>query len=105
MGKEDKTTEQLRTEIDRGQGGSKVPWSDPAAVPLGADEEAAGTPPPARAVGIVFDQEARSSFAHRAQRGAGGSAVNPPSRRPLVVLSVVLIAAVIGALWFAFQAP
>jgi hypothetical protein len=39
------TTAQLRDAIDRGRTGSKVPYEDPAAAPLGTDEEAAGTPP------------------------------------------------------------
>jgi hypothetical protein len=39
------TVEQLRNDIDAGRTGDKVDWPDPAAVPLGADEEAAGTPP------------------------------------------------------------
>lgn len=33
---------QLRDRIDRGETGSKVPASDPAAAPLGTDEEAGG---------------------------------------------------------------
>ncbi len=39
------TTDRLRADIDLGRAGSKVPVSDPAAAPLGADDEAAGTPP------------------------------------------------------------
>ncbi|HEX9321760.1 MAG TPA: hypothetical protein VF913_06515 [Xanthobacteraceae bacterium] len=38
------TTDQLRHDIDRGRTGDKVSWPDPASVPLGTDEEAAGTP-------------------------------------------------------------
>ena len=38
------TVEQLRADIDQGRTGDKMAWPDPAAVPLGADEEAAGTP-------------------------------------------------------------
>ena len=39
-----KTTEQLRHDIDTGKTGDKIPFPDPAAAPLGTDEEAAGTP-------------------------------------------------------------
>jgi hypothetical protein len=39
------TTEQLRRDIDRGLTGDKIPVEDPAAAPLGTDDEAAGTPP------------------------------------------------------------
>ena len=38
------TVEQLRRDIDHGRTGDKVAASDPAAAPLGADDEAAGTP-------------------------------------------------------------
>ena len=39
------TVDQLRKEIDRGQSGDKTPGVDPAAAPLGTDDEAAGHPP------------------------------------------------------------
>jgi len=38
------TTEQLRIAIDQGHAGSKVDATDPAAAPLGTDDEAGGTP-------------------------------------------------------------
>jgi hypothetical protein len=44
------TTAKLKHDIDRGRGGDKVDVIDPAAVPLGTDDEAAGTPPTPRAV-------------------------------------------------------
>jgi len=44
------TISQLRNDIDSGRTGDKVDWPDPAAAPLGTDEEAAGTPPDAWAV-------------------------------------------------------
>ena len=36
--------EQVRDRIDSGATGEKVPGSDPAAAPLGTDDEAAGVP-------------------------------------------------------------
>ncbi len=39
------TSDALRTAIDRGAGSDKVRFPDPAAAPLGTDDEAAGTPP------------------------------------------------------------
>ena len=39
------TTERLRADIDSGRTGDKVAARDPAAAPLGTDDEAAGTPP------------------------------------------------------------
>lgn len=38
-------TDQLRGEIDAGLAGDKHAHTDPAAAPLGSDDEAAGTPP------------------------------------------------------------
>lgn len=35
---------QLRARIDQGKTGDKIPATDPAAAPLGTDDEAAGTP-------------------------------------------------------------
>ncbi len=39
------TTDALRAGIDHGGASDKVDFSDPAASPLGTDDEAAGTPP------------------------------------------------------------
>jgi hypothetical protein len=39
------TSAKLKHDIDRGRGGDKVHVIDPAAAPLGTDDEAAGTPP------------------------------------------------------------
>lgn len=39
------TSDRLRKEIDSGRSGDKVNFSDPAASPLGTDDEAAGHPP------------------------------------------------------------
>ena len=38
------TADQLRYDVDRGRTGDKVSWPDLASVPLGTDDEAAGTP-------------------------------------------------------------
>jgi hypothetical protein len=53
--------EMLRRNIDRGQAGSKVDYPDPAAAPLGTDDEAAGTPPSAAAVQAAHAQEVGAS--------------------------------------------
>ena len=42
------TTDRLRIDIDRGRTGEKVDYPDPAAAPLGTDDEAAGHPVSAR---------------------------------------------------------
>jgi hypothetical protein len=51
------TTAQLRDDIDRGLTGDKVRAIDPAAAPLGTDDEAAGTPPSGEAVRQARDYE------------------------------------------------
>jgi coenzyme F420-dependent glucose-6-phosphate dehydrogenase len=45
MSKTPITAERLRHEIDSGRTGDKIPHPDPAAAPLGADDEAGGHPP------------------------------------------------------------
>ncbi|WP_274425826.1 hypothetical protein [Chelativorans sp. YIM 93263] len=42
------TTDRLRADIDSGKTHDKVRYSDPAAAPLGSDDEAAGNPPSPR---------------------------------------------------------
>lgn len=51
------TGAELRDRIDRGQTGDKVPVVDPAAAPLGTDDEAAGTPPKAADVAAAAAAE------------------------------------------------
>jgi hypothetical protein len=66
------TIEQLRDAIDSGRTGEKVPFHDPAAAPLGADEEAAGTPLPRDAVTATLARETgRTSHRDQDQRGLG----------------------------------
>ncbi len=79
----------LRSEIDHGRTGDKVDWPDPAAAPLGTDEEAAGSAPSAEAVQRARAVElARPS--HRPQRdGRIGAA--------WIMIAVVLMA-VVGVL-------
>jgi hypothetical protein len=55
------TTEQLRRDIDKGRAGSKIDYPDPAAAPLGTDDEAAGTPPSPAAVDAARRQETAAS--------------------------------------------
>ncbi|MBS9478892.1 hypothetical protein [Ancylobacter radicis] len=55
------TADRLREDIDRGRTGDKVPFSDPAAAPLGTDDEAAGTPPTAERIELAQATAARAS--------------------------------------------
>jgi hypothetical protein len=51
------TTDRLRDDIDSGRTGDKVAASDPAAAPLGTDDEAAGTPPSRHAIDLARRHE------------------------------------------------
>jgi hypothetical protein len=63
------TTDRLRHDISRGRAGDKVDFPDPAAAPLGTDDEAAGTPPSPQATKLAYDLEigrpVSSEQAHR----------------------------------------
>jgi len=56
---EARTTDQLRAEIDAGMARDKVAHSDPAAAPLGSDDEAGGRPTPREDIQKARAQEIR----------------------------------------------
>ncbi|WP_201285565.1 hypothetical protein [Chelativorans xinjiangense] len=70
------TVEQLRDDIDHGRAGDKVSYPDPAAAPLGADDEAGGHPPTA-------DQVAEA-MRHELSRLGGEEQKMPRSLRLLI---------------------
>lgn len=86
-----KTVDSLRRDIDRGVTGDKVPGNDPAAAPLGTDDEAAGAPPTRREI----DLEARSRpvlpHADTHKRGYGGAL--------LIGAVVMVVVVVLAILW------
>ena len=99
------TVERLRRDIDAGRTGDKSPGSDPAAAPLGTDDEAAGTPVAPAVVAL----ERR-----RARRIGDGldSRINAPARdeapaplRPrhpvlaLLTMGLAIFLAVAGLAW------
>jgi hypothetical protein len=86
--------DQLRSDIDSGRTGDKVAFRDPAAAPLGTDEEAAGTPVSARAAAIARKQETGGPHAP-AQASGRGRRVG--SAWIMVGLIVVLAAVMVGA--------
>jgi len=84
--------DKLRDDIDRGRTGDKVDVSDPAAAPLGTDDEAAGTPV----------TSARTRLAQSSARSAGHSHAGPRQDRfPLGWLAVVAVALLTAAAAFA----
>jgi hypothetical protein len=64
IGKKGANVAHLRDAIDRGRTGSKVPFPDPAAAPLGTDDEAAGTPPTTEQATLALRNEVRNRAAH-----------------------------------------
>ena len=69
------TTEQLRIAIDQGTAGDKVDVTDPAAAPLGTDDEAGGTPNTAAQVraAAAHEVQARPSSKRRQTSGLGAA--------------------------------
>jgi hypothetical protein len=91
------TSDQVRDQIDRGGADDKVPFSDPAASPLGSDDEAGGAPPTAE----------QRAAAHRQEAGSGG-APRESSRpeelqafpyRSVVVAVVVVVVVALAMIW------
>lgn len=65
--------DRLRGDIASGRTGDKVPFPDPAAAPLGTDDEAAGTPPDAARVALARAHEAGGAAGtHAPGEGAPG---------------------------------
>jgi hypothetical protein len=67
------TVEQLRDDIDHGRTFDKVDAPDPAVAPLGADEEAAGTPPDPSAIEAARTLELSRSCTSTSRREAGAA--------------------------------
>jgi hypothetical protein len=82
------TTEQLRHDIDSGRAGDKVRFRDPAAAPLGTDEEAAGTPIDPQTLAEVRARENRRAQPRDAQRATDGE-------RTGVMLWLLIVAGVV----------
>jgi hypothetical protein len=68
------TTEQLRIAIDQGHGGDKVDVTDPAAAPLGTDDEAGGSPNAVAQVRLAAAHEVRARSSSARQRTSGWGA-------------------------------
>jgi hypothetical protein len=59
------TSDHLRRRIDHGELGDKVNFPDPAAAPLGTDDEAAGHPPTAYERALAAEQPAPAPHPRR----------------------------------------
>lgn len=96
---------QLRDDIDQGRTGDKSPGFDPAAAPLGVDEEAGGAGPTAAEVAAARRAERRPGLAAR-RPNAAEPALAPDGALPrspagpghwilVAVIAVVLAATVL----------
>lgn len=96
------TSAQLRRDIESGATGDKTPVLDPAATPLGTDDEAAGMPPAPEAVDAVRHHE-RTTRPANTQPGT----VEPPgaARTRMTIGGLVALgfALGLGALWISFS--
>jgi hypothetical protein len=92
------TADQLRDEIDSGATHDKVAQSDPAAAPLGTDDEAAGTPPTADQVAVARRHETarRVPDPSPADQPPMQAGMAPSRGFVWAIISVVIIFAVIG---------
>ncbi|EAQ01543.1 hypothetical protein OB2597_01602 [Pseudooceanicola batsensis HTCC2597] len=95
------TPSQLREVIDRGGAGDKVAFSDPAAAPLGTDDEAAGTPPSPEQVEKAAAAEARRDLPADSKKGPEQLQGNrlKPGTISLVVLVLIAVLALVA--WLA----
>ena len=98
-------SEQLRNDIDRGKTGDKVPFRDPAAAPLGSDDEAAGHPPGPEAVARARAQESQTDAPdHPNATEQSRDSFNAQKQTPLpgigIGFAVLVLAAILIALFF-----
>ncbi len=101
--------DELRARIDRGENGDKIPFADPAAAPLGTDEEAGGTPPTAEQLSIAQRNETRG------RTGIGPGATDERTRpldgryryweqaramRPLILVFLLAALCIVSFAWW-----
>jgi hypothetical protein len=90
------TSDKLRRDIDEGRGGDKVPFVDPAAAPLGTDDEAAGRSPSKEEIDQAARYEARDTSsagsANSDERGRATSGrMRNGSRRTGLIVAVAIL--------------
>jgi len=92
------TADQLREEIDRGGAGDKTAFSDPAAAPLGTDDEAAGTPPTSDQVDTATAAEATRHQPADSKKGPAelqGNRMNSGTIAGFIAALVALLALIL----------
>lgn len=97
---------QLHGDINKGRTGDKVAGTDPAAAPLGTDEEAAGTPPSGAEIAQARRAERKADAApapnaanpDQTPTGSSGRDINLMPIVTAVILAAVLALVVWGLL-------
>ena len=99
------TPEKLRQDIDKGHTGDKVRMPDPAAAPLGTDDEAAGAPATSQELELARRNEARRNLGQapndtnehrRGIAGREGSGRTVPT--PVILVGVLVLLAIVAFL-------
>jgi hypothetical protein len=85
-------TEDLRRTTDEGGAGDKVRFPDPAAAPLGADDEAAGRPATPDRVALAAGHEVGAG----SSENAPAANENPQTRRETWWIYLVVVALAVG---------
>lgn len=84
------TADSLRHSIDSGETGDKADWPDPAAAPLGTDDEAAGYPP-------TREQLDMETSRTKQRTPLGTSAGAGMAYGVIAVLVLIALVAIVGA--------
>ncbi|ETX29021.1 hypothetical protein [Roseivivax isoporae] len=102
------TSDRLRKDIDEGRTGDKIGFPDPAAAPLGTDDEAAGSAPTPEQLQHAADMEAgripeaRDSSVDR--RPISGGEGTPPRHVQTTLKVAAAVVAVLVAGWLLWRA-
>jgi hypothetical protein len=92
--------DRLRNDIDRGAG-DKAAFLDPAAAPLGTDDEASGYPPTQEQVDAAREQEVRRDVSDRSKPSPGSLQGRGAGWRnaAIIVAGIALVALIGVAIW------
>ncbi|HKK29695.1 MAG TPA: hypothetical protein VKA18_04795 [Alphaproteobacteria bacterium] len=104
MSRREDTVDRLRSDIDAGRTRDKVDASDPAASPLGTDDEAAGAPPTVEEVQLAREAELGRAEGESVKREAGILPILPRNdllRGAAIVLAgaALVVLLVVLAFW------
>jgi hypothetical protein len=90
------TTDQLRKAIDSGRSGAKIDYPDPAAAPLGTDDEAGGASPSPEAVRQAYHHEVHGSPVE-----TKGNQLERGAYIYMAVMTALIVALISIAIWMA----